>query len=201
MEFEQLTGIWNNADPTLDQALKINKELVKTISISKVKSSLSEIKWTSIFEVAVGIWFLVFLLNFSVMHHSDLQFLVPAVILIAISVYGLVIEFKQLVMVLAINAKVSVAETQVKLSILKKLEAYDTYSLLVIIPLFSAPFLIVVAKAIADINLYELAGQWLVSYVAGCVVVAGIIVFFLRKFPNKGLQESIDFLKELKENE
>jgi hypothetical protein len=102
-------------------------------------------------------------------------------------------------MLFTINAKASVAEAQRKLSTLKKLEAYDTYSLLVIIPLFSAPFLIVVAKAAAEVSLYEFGSQWIYSYVAGSAVVAGIVVFFLRMCPNKGLQESIDFLKELKE--
>jgi len=199
MEFEQLTSIWNNANPTLDQTVKINKELVKTISFSKVKSSLSEIKWTSIVQIVVGIWFLDFLLGFAFRHHAEPMFLIPAIMLIVITVYSLIFDIGQLVMLFTINAKASVAEAQRKLSSLKKLEAYDTYSLLVIIPLFSAPFLIVAAKAGLAINLYDLAGQWLISYVAGSALVAGIVVFFLRMFPNKGLQESIDFLKELKE--
>ncbi|WOK04727.1 hypothetical protein [Imperialibacter roseus] len=199
MEFEQLTSIWNNANPTLDQTVKINKELVKTISFSKVKSSLSEIKWTSIFQIVVGIWFLDFLLGFAFRHHADHLFLIPSIMLIVITLYSLIFDIGQLVMLFKINAKASVAEAQRKLSLLKKLEAYDAYSLLVIIPLFSAPFLIVVAKAAAEVSLYEFGNQWIYSYVAGSAVVAGIVVFFLRMFPNKGLQESIDFLKELKE--
>ncbi|MEQ9376077.1 MAG: hypothetical protein RIG68_12910 [Imperialibacter sp.] len=199
MEFEQLTNIWNNANPTLDQTVKINKELVKTISFSKVKSSLSEIKWTSIVQIVVGIWFLDFLSGFAFRHHAEPLFLIPATMLIVITLYSLIFDIGQLVMLFTINAKASVAEAQRKLSTLKKLEAYDAYSLLVIIPLFSAPFLIVVAKAAAEVSLYEFGSQWIYSYVAGSAVVAGIVVFFLRMLPNKGLQESIDFLKELKE--
>jgi hypothetical protein len=200
MEFEQLTNIWNNANPTLDQTVKINKELVKTISFSKVKSRLGDIKWTSIFQIVVGVWFLDFLLGFAFGHYGEMKFFVPALTLIVLSIYSLAIDITQLVMVLTINSKASVAEAQRKLSTLKKLEAYDTYSLLVIIPLFSLPFMIVLGKGVADIDLYNFNLNWMISYTAGSVVVAIIVVFLLRMFPNKGLKESMAFLEELKEN-
>jgi len=201
MEFEQLTSIWNNANPTLDQTVKINKELVKTISFSKVKSRLVDIKWTSIFQIVVGIWFLDFLLGFALGHSGEMKFFLPALTLIVLSIYSLAIDIAQLVMVLTIHSKASVAEAQKKLSALKKLEAYDVYSLLVIIPLFSLPFMIVLGKGVADFDLYNFDLSWMISYTAGSIVIAAIVVFFLRKFPNKGLRESIAFLEELKETE
>lgn len=201
MKFEELTNIWHSTDMALDQSIKINRDLVKSLGLSKVKSKLSGIKWTSIFEIVVGIWFADLLAGFLRANLNDPWFAIPALSLLVITGFSLAIDILKLVRLLSIDPGESVVHAQKRLASLKKLEILDTYSLLVIIPLFSAPFLIVAAKGLIGLNLYDFGTQWIVSYVAGSAVVAVIIVFFLARYPNKELTEAIAFLNELKEGE
>lgn len=201
MKFEELSGIWNSTDIALDKSIKINKELVKNIGISKVKSGLYEIKLTAIIEIVAGIVFSIFLSGFIFDNFPDFKFYLPAFILLVITMFSSVIEVYKLRLVYTLDSKSPVIETQKKLIRLKKLEILDTYSLYIIIPLFSAPFIIVTAKAFLHLNLYAFNTTWLVYYTLGSIVVAVILIFFLRKYAGKNLSQSIAFLNELKENE
>lgn len=73
-----------------------------------------------------------------------------------------------------------------------------TRALLVVIPLFATPFLIVFAHAFLGIDLY----QWqdhLLRFTLGSAGVAVILVFILQRFPNKDLKQSLEFIRELRE--
>lgn len=201
MKFKELSGIWNSTDMELEQSVQINRKLVKQIVLTKVKSRLSEIKWTGIFEIAVGILFFNFLVGFIVDHFADYSFSIPALILLAITLFSLIFEIYRLRLFHTIDSKTAVIEAQKKLALLKKLEVLDVYSLIIIIPLFASPFLIVTAKAFLNLDLYALNTTWLINLSVGSVLIAAILVFILKRFPNKKLQDSIDFLKDLKEND
>ncbi len=201
MNFEELSTIWNNQSIELEKSLQINRELVKSIALAKVKSSVREIKWRAFIGIPAVIYWMMLLVGFVIDNFSDIKFLLPALILLVLSLYNLVFEVYRLVLYYTIDTKSSVTEAQEKMVRLRRLEIIDIYSLLIIIPLFSGPFLIVVAKAIPDLNLYNFDPDWLISYMAGSVLIAAIIVYVLKKFPNKKLTESIAFLRELRENE
>ncbi len=199
MKFEELSSIWNSVDFELDNTVQVNKQLVKDLGLSKVKSSLSELKLSVIFQIVVGFMFINFIMDFFVQNLTHFQFSGPAFFLLAFTAAGLVVSIYQLWLSLSINAELSVVEAQKKLMRLQTIEVLDIYSLLIIIPLFYAPFMIVGAKAFFNFNLYELSSNWFVYQTIGSIVIAGIVVFVLRKFPNKKLKESIDFLNELNE--
>jgi hypothetical protein len=201
MKFKELSGIWNSTDLELEKSVQINKELVMSISLSKIKSRLYEIKWTGIIEIVVGFIFFNFLVRFIGAHFTDFRFYFPALILLAITVFSLIFEIYRMSLFYTIDSKAAVIEAQKKLAKLKKLEILDIHSLIIIIPLFSAPFLIVAAKAFLNLSLYGAYSTWLVYLSAGSILIAAILIFILKRFPNKNLQESIAFLNELKENE
>ena len=201
MSFEELSGIWNSQNIELEKSLQINRQLVKSVGFAKVKSGLREIQWRAIIGIPAVIVWMWFLGGFILENFFELKFLLPALLLLALSIFSLALEVYRLVLFYTIDSKSSVVEAQKKLVRLKKLEILDIYSLLVIIPLFSAPFLIVFAKAVPNLNVYALDLTWLISYTAGSVLIAAVIVFILKKFPNKNLTESISFLEELKEHE
>ena len=201
MKFEELTTIWNSADTTLEHTVQINKQLVKDLGLTQVKSKLTEFKWTILFQILVEIIFLNFLIGFIVQNFTAYQFAIPASILLVITSFSLAFEIYQLWLSSTIDSNLTVVEAQKKLVGLQRMEILDMNSLYIIIPLFSAPFMIVAAKAFLNMNLYELGNNWLMYHSAGSVVIAIIIVFFLKMFPNKELIESVSFLNELKENE
>ena len=199
MKFEELSTIWNTADSELGNTVQVNKQLVKNLGLSKVKSSLSELKLSVIIQIVVGFMFINFIMGFFVQNLTHFQFSGPAFFLLAFTSAGLVVSIYQLWLSLSINADLSVVEAQKKLMRLQTIEVLDIYSLLIIIPLFYAPFMIVGAKAFFNFNLYELSSNWFVYQTIGSIAIAVIVVFVLRKFPNKKLKESIDFLNELNE--
>lgn len=200
MNFEELSAIWNSQDNELEQSLLVNRELIRRLGLAKVKSRLHNMKWTAILGVLVVFWWLTFLGGFIVQHLPELEFSIPAFMLLALSVYSLAFEVYRFLMLYNIDSRSSVAEAQRSLILLKKMETWDINSLLVIIPLFSGPFFLVLAKGIANISLYDFDLTWQVSYMAGSMLVAILMVFILEKFPDKSLAESISFLEELKED-
>lgn len=201
MQFEELTQIWNSTDMKLDKSLQINRELIRELGLRKIKSNLFEIKWTAIFEIVTEFILAVILVGFIIGHFAEVKFVFPAVILFLFTMFSLIVEIVKLSLFLRLDSNASVVESQKKLSGLKFYEMLDINSLYVIVPFFSAPFMIVFAKLLFNLNLYEFDVLKLTLYsIIGGFVVAAIIVYFLKKSgANKKLNESIDFLNELKE--
>jgi len=201
MKFEELSEIWNSNDQKLETSIRINRDLVKELGLNKIKSNLFEIKGSAIFEIVVEAFFAVILIGFMVSNYTEIRFFIPAAILFLFTLFSLIIEIVKLSLFLSLDANVSVVESQKKLNSLKYYEMLDINSLYVIIPFFSVPFLIVFAKLFFNVDLYEFDLLKLsLSLIFGGFVVAVILVYFLKKFgTNKKLNESLDFLDELKE--
>ncbi|MEP6584066.1 MAG: hypothetical protein ABJA90_07355, partial [Ginsengibacter sp.] len=197
MKFEELSEIWNSTDTRLETSIRINKELVKGIGISKVRAGLYDIKFTAVAGLVVGLFFLMFLLRFINNNFSDFKFSFPAFILLAIAMYSFLMEVYRLILIYTLDSNSPVTEAQIKLMRLRKLEILDIYSLYIIIPLFTAPFIIVTVKAFLHLNLYAFNTTWLIYLTAGSIVIAMILIFFLRKYPGKNLSKAIAFLNEL----
>lgn len=203
MNFQELTNIWNSADKQLDKAVSINKELIKEVSTNRIKSHLYEIKLTSMIEVFINFFWSIFLIRFIFGHTFDYRFIIPATALLIAALFSLILDVYKLSLYFGINARFSVVKTQKQLERLRYLELLGINSLYIIIPLFSLPFLIVVTKAFLNIDIYsiEIIGKVFTYYTIGSFVVAFILVFILKKYPNKNLKESIAFLNDLNETE
>jgi len=204
MEYNELVGIWNNADTELATNVRVNRKLVKEVAFKKIRSGLFEIKWTSFSELIAGFLWSLFLVVFIVRHFYEYKFSLPAFILAGMALYGFLLSIDKLKTYFSINPGLPVVETQSKIERLKKLELKGIQSLYVIIPLFSAPFAIVMAKAWLNLDLYTFSifGKALLYYTLGSIVVAVMIVFVLERIPgnkDRQIKESIAFLNELKE--
>ncbi|WP_159517372.1 hypothetical protein [Sunxiuqinia indica] len=197
MDFQELNNIWNRADESLETNLKINKAMFKEVSIQKVKSKLYELKLSSWIEIAFNIPFALFLIGYVIDQFTIIKYSVPAFLLLLISLFGLTFSgYKLYLCYRRIHASQSLIETQKSIEKLKYYELMEKNLLYVIIPLFSTAFLIVMAQSILNIDLYQYS-NWLALQAASSVIVALIIVFILKKFPNKKIQESLSFLKEI----
>ena len=201
MKFDELSNIWNSADLELEKTVTINKKLVMKVGLNKIKSRLFEIKWKAVIAIPINALFVFFLVDFLSKNFSDIWLLASGLILLAITIFSLIFEIHRLNLYYTLDSKAAVLAAQKILTQLKKLEILDIYSLFIIIPLFSAPFLIVFTKAFLNLDLIAINSTWLMYQTFGSIVVAAIIIFVLRKYPNKKLSESIAFLNELKENE
>jgi len=141
-------------------------------------------------------------------HFFTLKYSIPAGILLLVTVFSLVFSGYKLSLFQKIDSRYSVLETQKAMERMKYLERFEKNLLLVIIPLFSPAFLIIMVSSVFNYNLGPIEkwfieytqmsiGNWLILYTLGSALVAMIVVFILKKFPNKNLQKSISFLKEI----
>jgi len=196
MDLQELVNIWKNTDQELENKIKINKNLFKEVTVNKIRVMLGEFKWTNIVEICFNFVFLIYLIGFFIDHFSVLRYAIPSGILMLIMFYSLSFNIHMLKLFFRIDVKSSIVQNQKIVERLRYYNVLDTRMLYVIIPLFSTPFLIVMAKAFFDFNLYRL-GQWLVMFSAGSFVVALIVVYLLRRFPDKKMQKAITFLSEI----
>jgi hypothetical protein len=113
---------------------------------------------------------------------------------------GMTFSIYKLWLYYSINLNYSVLQTQKTIERLKYYERLDKNLLYAVIPVFSTAFLIVMAKAVLNFDLYVLGG-WLMVYTGGSFIVGFVVVFILKKFPNKGMQKALMFLIEIKELE
>lgn len=201
MNFEELASAWKANDQSLESTIKVNKLLVKNLAFSKIKSSLYEIKWTGLFELAVNVLFYFFLVNFISDHLTQYEFLIPAILLLILTMTEVGVEIFKLYQIFTLDAQESVIKVKEKLTLLKRLEIIDVYSLYIIIPVFSGPFLLILAKGLLGIDLYQFDLTWMIQYVIGSFVVAIILVFILRRFPNEKLKAAMEFLDTLEDND
>ena len=203
MDYQELITIWNSSTAELESNVQINRKLIKEVAFRKIKSGLYSIKWASIFGLLAGFLWTIFIVRFIINNFGEFRFLFSAFLLLAISLFSIILYCYKLKQYYSFNPGSSVLETQQKIEMLKKLEIMDIKSLYIIIPLFSAPFAIVVAKAFAGIDLFAIGilSKGLLYYTMGTIVIAIILVFILQKYPGKSLQESIAFLNELKEDQ
>lgn len=192
MELPELTNLWNAPG-----SVAINRQLLKEVTLYKVKALLYSLKWSTYFELGLNIIFFFFLQGFISGHLNEMRFLIPALILIVVTIANTVLECYKLYLFYSLRAESPVVDTQQKVAQLQYLEALEANSMVVIIPLLSAPILIVPAKAFFDFDLYQL-GNWIPQYIIGSIVVGLVIALFLRKFPNEKLKKAVAFLKEIK---
>lgn len=199
MNLEELADIWNENSKT-PPSIEVNEQLLKEASYRKIRISLREIKWTSVIEIVVTYVWLKFLAAFLLAHYATPRFSLPALILLFIAICGLILEVCKLYFSTTINHQHSIVDAQKKLERLRLLEVIDNNSLLLFIPLFLAPFLIVFAKGIIGFDLYLLgiSTQTIILGTAGTFIVALIMVILLNLFPNKDIRRSLNFIKELR---
>lgn len=200
MELHELSNIWNGSDNKIESTVKINKSLFMEVSINRIKTELSPLSWTSFFEIIVSFLFLILMIKFSVSQISEIKFLIPGLLLILFSCYSIIFSLQKLYLLFGIKAETPVLLTQKKLKKLKLMEIRERQMLYFFIPLFSPIFLIVGAKTFFNLDLY-LFINWLIAQTAASILIAAIIVYVMKKFPNKNLDEILSFLHEIAETE
>jgi hypothetical protein len=168
--------------------------------MNRIKSWLSEFKLSNYIEVSVNFLFSVYLLGFLADHFFIIKYAMPAIFLLIVVGGGLVFGVYKLSLYYSIDLNSSIRQTQKNIEKLKYYERLEKNMLYVVIPLFSTAFIIVIAKALFSFDLYTL-GSWLIIYTGGSFIVALIVIFILKKFPDKNLQNAITFLKEINEFE
>jgi len=199
MKYEELSTLWNQDSDELE-SISINKRLLREVSFSTIRNNLKEIKWSSYIEIIINYLWIAFLIEFIMDFYPVTSYLVPAGILLFIAVYSVIFETYKLVVYYSINNRLSIVKTQKRLEQLRRMEIFDTNSLYFFMPIFFIPFVIVAARGFLGIDVYDLglSEREMLFGTLGTLVVSLIIIFFLKRYPNKELIDSLDFVRDLK---
>lgn len=200
MELHELANIWNGSDNKMENTVKINKTLFMEASINRIKTELSPIRRNSFFEIIVNLLFLFLMMKFSVSNLSEIKFMIPGLILIVFTCYNFIFSIKKLFLIYGIDTQTPVLLTQKKLEMLKLMKIKEIHMLYIFIPLLSPTFLIVGAKVFINLDLYQFI-NWLIAQTVASILIAVVIVFVLKKFPDKNLDKTLQFLNEIAEAE
>lgn len=199
MNFEELEDLWKNTDRDLDQNIQINQTKINHKAMKKIRSNLTETRWESIIELVLNIPFFYFLKTFCYNHMLEPKFLIPGLFLFLLTISTLIFCAYKLFVISRINSKFPIVQTQINLANIEYLNRIEINSLFFLIPTFSLTFIIVFAKGMLYIDMYQIAGSLMIPYFASSFVVGLIIVGCLKVFPDKKLAKAVRHLKDLKE--
>lgn len=201
MNDQELIKLWNSQELTLEESITVNKDLLTSVSLQKVRSYLTVFRRTHIFELIVNILFQYWLIQIIPNHLDSIAFLLAAGFLSVLMIGSIIFNSYNLYVAKSITYNSSIVETQQKIELIKLLERYDIQSLYVLIPTVSVAFLIVIVKALTGLDLHELLGINLLYFALGSFVVGLVIIWFLKRFPDEQLEKANRFLNEIKELE
>jgi uncharacterized membrane protein len=200
MNEQDLINIWKTQDSDLEKSIHVNQELLKTVTLEKVKSMLTLFRRTNIFELIINFLFLFWLVSFIKNNLSIAYFWVSAGFLCLMMLSSIIFNIYNLYLIKSIALNDSILETQRKIEQMKLHEKWSINALYIIIPLAPVPFLLVLGKGILGIDLYQILGTtYLWSFTLGSLLVAIIIVWLVKKFPNEEMKKASNFLKEISE--
>lgn len=199
MELEELKNIWKTHDEQLDNHVQVNRELLESVSLDKVKSLLREFTGTRLFEFYFDVITSFFLLRFLAQHiTADWSFIIPTLILLLFIAVDVVLHASNLLSLYRIHYKDSILETQKGVQQLRLNLRRERQYLYVAIPLFFPLLAIVVAKAWWNFDLYPyLWSIYGLAYLLGSLVIAVLVIWLLKKFPDKRMEEAARFLEEI----
>jgi hypothetical protein len=197
MKLEEISQLWNQEENRVEVLLKEKRNLLHRVAMFRIKSGLYELKFTIYFEILANTLFIFWLIGF-IMANQEFRFITPAILLMLMASFSLIFQMYRFRIYFALKSSDEVVKTQQKVGKLLLLERIDRQSLFLVIPLFAAPFLIVAAKSIMQIDLFTFEPAWLILFTAASVVIAIGVVYFLKLFPDRKLLEASEFLKDLR---
>ncbi len=187
MNFEDMKHDWQIRDQRLQETIKLN---TKWLRASYVEKHGNKSRRWAIFLFLVELPFYVFTmdsLGFFVAHHiTETKFLAPALALFIWCAAKFITRIYLFSAIHRLDWSQPVMVVQKKLTELKvaRLRTFK-WGFLTGILVWWIPFLIVVAKAIANIDLYMIAPQFLAYQFGGSAVLVAIIIWISQHYANR----------------
>ena len=198
MNFQELEDLWNESNQELDNKIMVNPSTVKKVNMRKITSNLAETRWENIIELGVNLWFIGYFKAFCVNNFYTPKFLIPGAFMFGLSILAIILCTYKLFLLSRINRHYPIIKAQRNLALIHYFNRIEINTLYVLIPTFSLAFLIVAAKGLIGVDLYEV-GFSFAHYFIGSFIVGVIITIFIKIFPDKKFQETVKYLEELKE--
>lgn len=199
MDLQEIKNLWRNHQT--QQSLQINRSLLRTVSLDRIRSQLGMFKTNAIIELIINSLGIVWITGIVFDQWLQWQYVIPAAILWTFIFAHLLWNIYSLTQLQTLSYGMTITEIQKRIGSLQLYQCYQIRALYVVIPVFAICFTVVILKAFLGIDIYQLFNVFWLYQILGSIVITPIIVWMLLKFPDKGLINAQDFLREIAEFE
>ena len=216
LNLEEMKELWAAHDVNLDESIRLNRELLRSVTLKKAHSAMQRITLT--LSMNTVIWFaIVASLGSFISHHIGVLWLsMSAIILDVYAVTMLAATIRQIVDLRRIDYSRPIAEIQKQLESLRVLRIRITQLALLGGTVVWAPFVIVAAHAFLGLNIGNTPWLWINVAFGLCLILLALwlskafgermgrfpfIQRVMNDFSGRNLNDAADFLSKLSEFE
>lgn len=200
MELDELKEKWIEYDRKLDESLRLNRQLLNTMQLSRARSALQRLALLSALESVFWFAGIAALGSFIYKHITLMQFVLPAAVLDLYAIANFAALVAQIASALQINFDGPVAVIQKQMEALRVLRIrYIKGSVLGGFAVW-VPFVIVAFKGFWELDVYRLFNTaWIITNVLFGLAIMVLAIWLSNKFSGRmsrhpGVQ---NFMKDL----
>jgi len=183
IDLETLQARWTAHDARLNDVLRINRRLVRTIEQGQARTSLQRFRWSLWWQIAVNAIAAIALGLFMAQHYGEPRFMAPAVALHVYVVVALAIAARQLVMLSRIDHDGPVTQMQQRLEALRAFRIRATIGIILSAMMLWVPVYIVLLEGVFGVSVYDWLPVWfLVLNIGVGVVLIPIALWASRRY-------------------
>jgi hypothetical protein len=179
-DLDEMKEVWTAHDEKLDQSIRLNRELLKTATLSKAHSAMQRMGWALGLEAVVWFVIIVSLGDFIARHVAVVRLSLCAAALDVYAIGMLAATIRQIVALRQIDYSRPVTAIQKQLGMLRVLRIRITQRALLGGTIVWAPFLIVAARAFLGLDMVN--SPWLWANVAFGVCLIPLALWLSKTF-------------------
>jgi hypothetical protein len=182
MDLDSLKEKWAEYDRKLDDVIRLNRRILTATTMNRARSSLQRVAF--LLAVESLIWFVIIVALGSFTHQQIAmpRFALPAVVLELYAIANLIFLIRQIATALGIDYGMPVSMIQSRLEALRMLRIRYIQMSVLAGMLIWTPLVIVVLKALLDIDAYSSPGApWLVANLVFTVAVTALAIFLAKR--------------------
>lgn len=186
MDLEELKEKWIDYDRKLDENLRLNRQILNTMKLLRVRSALQRL--AVLLSVELVLWFagIVALGLFIYRHISSLQFALPAAVLDLYMIANFAILIAQITAMLQIDYEKPITTIQRQIEALRVLRIRYIQGSVVGGFVVWVPCMIVVFKGFLGLDAYRMVDTaWLITNVLFGLAIMALALWLSKKFSEK----------------
>ena len=167
IDLETLQARWAAQDARLNDVIRVNRRLVRTIEQGRAQSSLERFRWSLWLQIAINAAAAIALGTFMCHHYAEPRFMAPAVALHVYVVVVLITAARQLVMLAAIEHDKPVTQLQHRLEVLRAFRIRATIGIILSAMMLWVPVYIVLLEGVFGVSVYDWLPVWFLTLNVG----------------------------------
>jgi hypothetical protein len=186
MELDELKEQWADYDRKLDETLRLNRQLLKTMKLSRVRSALQRLAVLLALESVAWFAGIVVLGLFISRNITMMRFALPAAVLDLFAIANFAALIAQISSALRIDYDRPIADIQKQMEALRVLRIRYIQASVVGGFVAWVPFVVVVFKGFFGLDAYHLFNTaWLITNVLVGLAVLALAIWLSKKFSER----------------